>query len=66
MNTDTVWVRGHNVLCHCHHQILLRGWGCRACRVHGSKIVMHEKLGWKTQKEKVHLEDLGIDGVILK
>ena len=34
--------------------------------MHRSKIVMHEELGWENQKEKVHMEDLGIDGVKLK
>jgi len=32
--------------------------------VHGARIVMHEELGWENQKGKVHVEDLGIDGVI--
>jgi hypothetical protein len=34
--------------------------------VHGGKIVLHEDLGRENQKEQVHMEDLGIDGVILK
>jgi len=46
--------------------MLLRGWGGRAYRVYGSKMVMNEEHGWENQKEKVHMKDLGIDEVILK
>ena len=66
INTSTVQFRGHNGLCFHHRQMLLRGWGGRAYRVYGSKMVMNEEHGWENQKEKVHMKDLGIDEVILK
>jgi hypothetical protein len=38
----------------------------RACRAYGSKKAMHAEFGLETQKERAHLEGLGIDRVTLK